>query len=227
MPKFPVTAPVNTASQLTKPDLTVIDFRIINCAACTAGALTGRTSGIVVAEVFRAFEKPTKPVAGYEPEILFTVLGQEARQRKGKGPKFPAPPTKPGQNADQHALHVGAVNEENKLHAQVKALKHWVHGQRGGTCEQHGSVQTLVPFASAQGWMAKQPSWTEFAVYFTSMSAPTPGHWIYAENRGHTVEFVDYQQYLTAANRPQPTKYPSCLGNSAPDAQMLVLAFSP
>lgn len=43
MPKFPVTAPVNTAAQLAKPDETVIDFRTLNCAACAAAALTGRT----------------------------------------------------------------------------------------------------------------------------------------------------------------------------------------
>ena len=225
MPKFPVAGPINTAQALNGSN-GAVDFRIINCAACTAAALTGRTSGLVVSQVFGALAKPLKVVPGYEPEIIFTLLGKDQRAAKGKGPKFPAPPVKPGQSANDRQIDLDAVTEENSLHAQVKALKHWVHGQRGGTCDQNGSVRALVPFGAGQIWMAQQPSWTEFAVYFTSMAAPTPGHWIYAENRNHTVEFVDYQQHL-GPNAPMPTRYPSCLGNSAPDANMLILSFSP
>jgi hypothetical protein len=227
MPRFPVAAPVNTAAQFVKPDHTVVDFRIINCAACTAGALTGRTSGTVVGQVFQAYVNPVVPRPGYEPDLTFTKLGNEARQAQGKGPKFPPPVQAIGQTADQHQLNVAAVAEESSLHAQVKALKRWVHGQRGGTCDQHGSVGQLVPLGAAKVWMATRPDRTEFAVYFTSFAAPTPGHWVYAENRGHTVEFEDYQEFLTLATRPQPARYPSCLGNSAPDALMLVLSFSP
>jgi hypothetical protein len=227
MPKFPVAGPCNSALPLTKPDNTVIDFRIINCAACTAGALTGRTSGTVVAQVFQSYAKKLVPKKGYEPDTVFAKLGLEARQAKGKGPKFPPPPRKPGQSDSDWEVDIAAVAEESGLHAQVKALKHWVHGQRGGPAgDQLGSVKVLVPFAAAQAWMAQKPSWTEFAVYFTSFQAPTPGHWIYAENRDHTVEFTDYQQDL-GPNRPDATKYPSCLGNSAPDANMLVLSFPP
>lgn len=230
MPKYSAAVPVNTAAQFVKPDQSVVDFRVINCAACTAGALTGRTSGTVVGQVFQAFVNPLVPRPGYEPDTTFKVLGNEARQAKLKGPKFAVPLPQPNQTPEQHdqyLLNVAAVVEESSLHAQVKALKHWVHGQRGGTCDQHGSVQRLIPFAAAQIWMATRPSSTEFAVYFTSFAAPTPGHWVYAENRGHSVEFVDYQQFLTAAGRPEPSRYPSCMGNSAPDADMLVLSFSP
>jgi hypothetical protein len=227
MPKFPVGGPVNTASELTGSNHVAIDFRKLNCAACTAGALTGKTSGIVVAQVFGSLAKPKKTVAGYEPDIAFTMLGNERRNAKGKGPKFQPPAQNPGQSDYQYSLTVAAVAEESGLHTQIKALKRWVLGQRGGRCDEHGSVQGLILFPAAQDWMARKPSGTEFAVYFTSMAAPTPGHWVYAENRGHTVEFVDYQQFLTAANRPHATKYPSCMGNSAPDAKMLVLAFSP
>ena len=74
--------------------------------------------------------------------------------------------------------------------------------------------------------MASQVPGTEFAVYFTSMSAVTNGHWIYAENRGHSVEFVDYQQYRPSQTIPTPTSRPSCMGSIADDAQMIILAFS-
>ena len=84
MPKYPVAGPVNTASSLSS-GRTVTDFRRLNCAACTAGALTGRTSGVVIGQLFQGLDKPKKVVAGYEPDIAFTRLGQEARQRKGKG----------------------------------------------------------------------------------------------------------------------------------------------
>jgi hypothetical protein len=211
MPKFPVGGPVNTASVLTGSDHVAVDFRRINCAACTAGALTGNTSGLVITQVFGSLTKPVHPVAGYEPDIAFTMLGNERRKAKDY----------------QYGLTVDAVAKESGLHTQIKALKRWVLGQRGGYCDEHGSVRGLIPFPAAQGWMARKPSGTEFAVYFTSMGVPTNGHWVYAENRGHTVEFVDYQQFLTAANRPHATKYPSCMGSSAPDAKMLVLAFSP
>ncbi len=225
MPKYPVAGPVNTASSLSNGHA-VTDFRKLNCAACTAGALTGRPSGVVIGQLFQGLDKPKKVVAGYEPDIAFTLLGKEARQRKGKGPKFAAPPAKPGEDATQRQANVDAAIEESGLHAQVKALKHWVSAQRGGTCDQHGSVKTLIEFTAARLWMATKPSWTEFAVYFTSFAAPTPGHWVYAENRSHTVEFVDYQQYLPGGNRPDSTTYPSCEGGAAPDAKMLVLSFS-
>jgi hypothetical protein len=227
MPKFPVGGPVNTASVLTGSDHVAVDFRRINCAACTAGALTGNTSGLVITQVFGSLTKPVHPVAGYEPDIAFTMLGNERRKAKDKGPKFQPPAQAAGQTDYQYGLTVDAVAKESGLHTQIKALKRWVLGQRGGYCDEHGSVRGLIPFPAAQGWMARKPSGTEFAVYFTSMGVPTNGHWVYAENRGHTVEFVDYQQFLTAANRPHATKYPSCMGSSAPDAKMLVLAFSP
>ena len=57
--------------------------------------------------------------------------------------------------------------------------------------------------------------------------ALTGGHWVYAEKDEDDVEFVDYQQFQTAGNRPAPTKYPSCAGTPAPDAGMLVLSFMP
>lgn len=186
MPKYPVAGPVNTALSLAH-DRTTTDFRTLNCAACTAGALTGRTSGVVIAHVFLALNNPIRVRVGYEPDTAFTFLGQEARQRKGKGPKFPAPPPQPGQDPTQRQANVDAAVEESGLHAQVKALKH----------------------------------------YFTSFAAPTAGHWVYAENRDHTVEFVDYQQFLPGGNRPDSTRYPSCDGGAAPDAKMLVLSFSP
>jgi hypothetical protein len=227
MPKFPVTAPVNTAAALAKDAKTTIDFRTLNCAACTAGALTGLTSGAVVGQVFKLLNGRRSPMPGYEPETTFKMLGNEARARNNTAPTFPLPQRKAGQDANDHANNVMAVEQENELDAQVEALKLWVSGRRGGTCDHHGSVQNLVPFAAAQLWMATRPSWTEFAVYFTSFQGETSGHWIYAENRDHTVEFVDYQQFLTAANRPAPSKYPSCAGHSAPDAKVLVLSFSP
>lgn len=213
---------MNTASELNG-----VDYRDLNCAACTAGALTGRTSGTVVTQIYGALAKPKVPKAGYEPDTAFTTLGDERRKAKNKGPKFAPPVQKVGQSADQHINDINAVAEESRLYSQIKALKRWVQGQRGGHCDQHGSVQTLILFPSAQDWMARKPSGTEFAVYFTSFAALTPGHWVYGENRGHSVEFVDYQQYLTNATRPAATKHPSCAGNSAPDAKMLVLAFSP
>ena len=83
MPKYPVAGPVNTASSLSNGHA-VTDFRKLNCAACTAGALTGRTSGVVIGQLFQGLDNPTKVVAGYEPDIAFTLLGKEARQRKGK-----------------------------------------------------------------------------------------------------------------------------------------------
>jgi hypothetical protein len=230
MAKFPVTGPVNTAQAVVVPPARkATDFRTLNCAACTAGALTGRTSGAVVAEVYRAFNNPGAPPPGYEPDKVFKVLGNFERKKKPepKGPKFPPPVRLPGQNDNDYANEVGAVNEENALHVQVKALKHWVQGQRGAKGAQHGTVRGLVPFAAAFAWMNKQPSHTEFAVYFKSRMALTGGHWVYAEKGEGDVEFVDYQQFQTAANRPAPTKYPSCAGTSAPDAEMLVLSFMP
>jgi hypothetical protein len=227
MPKYPVVAPINTAAQFSHPQQGVVDFRTINCAACTAGALTGRTSGTVVAQVFQSFVNPRVPPVGYEPDSTFKTLGVEARQAKNKGPKFPPPLPLPNQDPVQRQLRVAAEAEESALHAQVKALKHWVHGQRGGTCDQHGSVKQLVPLAAARLWMATRPDWTEFAVYFTSFAAPTPGHWVYAESRGHSIEFLDYQEFVTLATRPEPARHPSCMGSAAPDADMLVLSFSP
>jgi hypothetical protein len=71
------------------------------------------------------------------------------------------------------------------------------------------------------------PARTEFAAYFTSFDAFTAGHWVYADKPADRVDFVDYQRFLTAANRPAPTEFPSCAGSSAPDAKMIVLAFLP
>jgi hypothetical protein len=227
MPKYPVTGPVNTASKLVKPDKSEVDFRLENCAPCTAGALTGITSGQVVHAVFGQFNKPMTPLKGYEPAATFAQLGQESRERGLKGPKFAAPPLKIGGDPVQHELQVNAAATESSTHAQIKAMRVWVHGKRGGTYKKLGDVKTTVSLAEARVWMAKLESGTEFAVYFTSLDAETMGHWIYAENRGHSVEFVDYQQYLPAGAAPSPSSRPSCCGKFAVDAKMIVLAFSP
>jgi hypothetical protein len=219
--------PVNTAATVAMADNVEVDFRSLNCAACTAGALTGLTSGAVVAQVFEAFSKTKKPVDGEEPDATFTMLGNYRRQKKGKGMKFQPPEQKVGQNDYQYSLTVAAVEENSRLYAQVKALKQWVVGRRGGTCDQHGAVGKLIPFNAARGWMLGRPARTEFAVYFTSFDAFTAGHWVYADKPADRVDFVDYQRFLTAANRPAPTEFPSCAGSSAPDAKMIVLAFLP
>jgi len=226
MPKFPVTNPVNTAAKLTGRDGDQ-DFRLENCAACTAGALTGLTSGQVVLAVFGKFKKPLTPTRGYEPDATFAILGAEARTAKLKPPKFSAPPLKAGDDPSQHELQVHAAAAESSTHVQIKALRDWVLQKRGGTCQKLGDVKTSVPLAEAKLWMAKLDSGTEFAVYFTSMDAQTMGHWIYAENRGHSVEFVDYQQYLPAGHAPVASSKPSCCGLASNDAMMIVLAFSP
>ena len=226
MPKYPVTKAVNTAAKLMNKDVE-FDFRRENCAACTAGALTGLTSGQVVQAVFGQFAKPVNPVKGYEPALTFAKLGEEARQAKGKGPKFSAPPLKEGDDQYQHSLQVEAAKSEGSTHVQIKALRNWVLSKRGGSCKQLGDVKTTIPSSDARVWMAKCDSGTEFAVYFTSLDAQTMGHWIYAENRGHSVEFVDYQQYLPSGGPPVPASRPSCCGLVANDAQMIVLAFLP
>jgi hypothetical protein len=227
MPKFPVTKAVNTAVKLMGADNEEFDFRLENCAACTAGALTGLTSGEVTNSIFARFNKPLTGVKGYEPATAFAKLGQEARAAKLKGPKFSAPPLMAGGDLNQHQLQVGAAAKESSTHVQIRALRDWVLNIRHGNIQKLGDVRTTVPFAAARVWMAKCVPGTEFAAYFTSLNAQTLGHWIYAENRGHSVEFVDYQQYLPTGGAPEPSSRPSCAGVTAEDAKMIVLAFSP
>ena len=226
MAKFPVTRPVNTAAKLTGSSGDV-DFRLENCAACTAGALTGKTSGELIAAVFGSFKKPLTGKAGYEPATAFAKLGEEARAAKGKGPKFTAGPQGPDVDANQYSLQVGWAKGESSTHAQIKALRDWVLRERGGSCKKLGSVQTAIPQAEAKTWMALCDPGTEFAVYFTSHSAQTVGHWVYAHNVGHSVEFCDYQQYLPTGAAPEFTSKPTCMNLTANDGKLIVLAFTP
>jgi hypothetical protein len=86
---------------------------------------------------------------------------------------------------------------------QVGGMKSFCLRFRGGTVTENGTDDQLV--TSVEG-----------------------GHWIYAFNRGSSVEFIDHQQSKTP-DSPIPTSQPSCLGQKASgsDTTMLILAFSP
>lgn len=194
------------------------DFENVNCALCTAGALTGKKSG----EVSSVFVKGPPD----QSETIMAKLGMVVL-KDAKSP-YPYPKKKDDWDDNQFENQKMVVDHLNGIHQQIGGMKFFCLKFRGGTVDQKGTADQLVPGVEGRQWMGCKPDGTEFAVYFCSQSAATQGHWIYAINRGSSVEFIDYQQSKTP-NSPIPTSQPSCLGQKASgsDTTMLILAFSP
>lgn len=148
----------------------------VNCALCTAAALTGQSSGDVNAELQVACPRDSKwgPFESDMAFVTYTIDGPGRARRVILHNESIQP------IADQMIGIATYVAQKKGAGTQVKFA---------GSPRDRSRGREVIPL------MLQQPDGTTFAV-FTADGISIYGdeaHWIYAEKQGGTIEYLDYQ----------------------------------
>jgi hypothetical protein len=153
-----------------------VEERSVNCALCTAGALTRQSSGDVNVHLRLQCGAPPKP---FESDQAFVWYAQHYPQARLMRIAMNGKDEEGLQDLADQMIGI-AVYVVNFRKTHVKFC---------GDPRQQSRAHTVLPF------MNRQPDGTVFAV-FTSDGTSLYGdeaHWIYAEKRGGEVLFTDFQ----------------------------------
>jgi hypothetical protein len=196
--------------------------QLVNCALCTAAALTGETSGVVNANLQQGLANPANRWGEFQSDRAFTeyVTYDPSVQEKGKNifgtdvlvAITPVDTILQMQQQLERELLAQRGDDptalaELALPYQIVGLAVYVNGKLGKNVQWSMRPNEFVPRAgsgdnagptrakAAIPFMNSQPDGTKFAAY-TAHDAPLwhRPHWIYAEKEGGKVTFKDFQQ---------------------------------
>ncbi|MDH5545018.1 MAG: hypothetical protein OEZ43_05460 [Gammaproteobacteria bacterium] len=186
----------------------------VNCALCTAAALTDQSSGDVNAELQLACP-PTSRWGPFESDQAFVVY---TTQGPGRTRRVTLQDNAIQPIADQMIGIATYVAQKYGNGTQVKFFGNPAHRSRGSD---------VIPA------MLRQPDGTKFAV-FTSDGSSLYGdeaHWIFAQKQNNTIEYLDFQtdKQLVRNASPSRANNPMRPGGraytSADNTYMIAIAF--
>jgi hypothetical protein len=225
--------------------------QLLNCALCTAAALTGETSGVVNANLQEDLADQAKRWGEFQSDRAFTEYVIHDRNAKDKGQSIFGTDVLRAITSDDDPLaqmeqELSELGEgdpnalaENALPYQIIGLAVYLNGKLGNKVQWSMQPIEFVTKARVTGYvgptrakvaipfMKSQPDGTKFAVYTTNEAFGMNAHWICAAKESGKITFKDFQQDMQVPLAPDVRKELRKKFKTFPEASGPVISENP